>query len=100
MMKLFSNSYFRAFVLSVLTFVAVLAISYQKDGLDSLGGRRGGMFASLVGITLAIAVALVGTFFRGEKPCPWPKMAFAFLVCWVATVVTIAFLVFVFIRPR
>lgn len=81
-------------------FVSVLVISYQNYGPDNFGGRQGNLFIQLLGITLAITTAIVGTFSRGEKPWPWLKTGLACLVCWVATVSAIAFLVFVFIRPH
>lgn len=81
-------------------FVTVLVINYQNYGADNFGGRLGNLFISLLGITFAITIAVVGTFSRGEKPWTWMKTGLACLGCWVATVVAIAFLVFVFIRPH
>ena len=81
-------------------FVGLLVMCCQRYGLDYLSGRRGDMFLSLLGISLAITVALVGTFSRGEKPWSWPKTGLAYFGCWLATVFVIAILARVIFRPH
>lgn len=95
-----SNSYFRAFVFSVLMFVGVVVVSYQKYGPDYLSGQRADIFLSTAGISLAITIAVVGTFSRGEKPWTWLKTGVACFSCWLVTLLVMAFLVFNFIGVR
>lgn len=94
-----SNSYFRAFVFSGLMFVGVLVMSIQKYGADYLSGQRGSLFVSTAVISLAITVAIVGTFSRG-KPWTWLKTGAACFGCWLATLFVMVFLVLNFIRVR
>ena len=94
---IFSNTYFRAFVFSVLIFVGVMLVSFQVYGVDHWSGRRGVIDLSMVGVSLAITIALVGTFSRAEKPWPWLKTGLACFGCWLVTSLILAILVIAFL---
>jgi hypothetical protein len=96
---IFSNSYFRAFVVCVGLCIGVVLMSFYRYGVDYLSGRRASLFMFMLGVSLAITIGLVGSFSRrSEKPWPWPKTVLACFICWLGTLFVMAFLVFTFIR--
>jgi hypothetical protein len=96
---IFTNSYFRTFVVCVGLCIGVVLVSFYRYGVDYWSGRRASIVASMLGISLTVTIGLIGSFSRrGEKPWPWLKTVMACIICWLATLFIMAFLVFTFIR--
>jgi len=80
----FSKSYVRAFIASLVFFIAVVAQMFQKYGGDWTS-RNAALMLSILGFTLMITTFLVGTFSRrSEKPWPWLKVGVITFGCWLA----------------
>jgi hypothetical protein len=96
---IFTNSYFRAFLVCVVLCIGVVLMSFYQYGTDYWSGRRAGIILPMLCVSLAITIGLVGSFSRrSEKPWPWLKTGLACLFCWLVTLFLMAFLVFTFIR--
>jgi hypothetical protein len=96
---IFSNSYFRAFVVCVGLCIGFVLMSFYRYGVDYWSDRRASIILPMLGVSLAVTIGLIGSFsHRSEKPWPWPKTVLACLICWLATLFVMAFLVFAFIR--
>ena len=96
---IFTNSYFRAFVVCVGLCISVVLMSFYRYGADYWSGGRTRIILTMLGVSLIITIGLVGSFSRGaEKPWPWGKTVFTCFICWLATLLLMAFLVFTFIK--
>ncbi|HSY19989.1 MAG TPA: hypothetical protein VK815_16715 [Candidatus Acidoferrales bacterium] len=96
---IFTNSYFRAFVVCVGLCISVVLMSFYRYGVDYWSGGRTRIILSMLGVSLTITIGLVGSFSRRtEKPWPWGKTVLACFICWLATLLLMAFFVSTFIR--
>lgn len=79
--------------------IGVVLMSFYRYGIDYWSGRRASIVLSMLAVSLAMTIGLVGSFSRrSEKAWPWLKIVPACLICWLATLFIMAFLVFTFIR--
>lgn len=80
----FSNSYVRAFLISMGLFVAV-SIRYLQMYGATRDSRHISLALSVAGFATLITTLLIGTFSRrGEKPWSWLKTGVACFGCWLA----------------